>query len=88
MVGVVLGDVGFATAIVGESKSGSEPNGLVVVGDRPVVTIRENIVKLKQQQERSLDETIAAKPTRAFDAKWGQFLVTPDLFTRLVYEGV
>jgi glyoxylase-like metal-dependent hydrolase (beta-lactamase superfamily II) len=52
-----------------------------------LVAIRENVAKLKQQ-ERSLDETIAAKPTSAFDAKWGQFLITPALFTRTVYEGV
>jgi glyoxylase-like metal-dependent hydrolase (beta-lactamase superfamily II) len=52
-----------------------------------LVAIRENITKLKQQG-RSLNETIAAKPTVAFDAKWGQFLITPDLFTKLVYEGV
>ena len=43
--------------------------------------------KLKQQG-RSLDDTIAAKPTAAFDAKWGQCLITPALFTRLVSEGV
>jgi glyoxylase-like metal-dependent hydrolase (beta-lactamase superfamily II) len=49
--------------------------------------IRENVAKLKQQG-RSLDETIAARPTAAFDAKWGQFVVTPAFFTRLVYEGV
>jgi glyoxylase-like metal-dependent hydrolase (beta-lactamase superfamily II) len=52
-----------------------------------LVAIRENVAKLKEQ-ERSLDETIAAKPTRAFDAKWGQLLISPALFTRLVYEGV
>jgi len=52
-----------------------------------LVAIRENVAKLKQQ-ERSLDETIASEPTRAFDAKWGQFLITPALFTRMVYEGV
>ena len=52
-----------------------------------LVAIRENVAKLKRQ-ERSLDETIAAKPTRAFDAKWGQFVISPALFTRLVYEGV
>jgi glyoxylase-like metal-dependent hydrolase (beta-lactamase superfamily II) len=52
-----------------------------------LVAIRDNVAKLKQQG-RSLDETIAAKPTAVFDAKWGQFVVTPALFTRLVYEGV
>ena len=52
-----------------------------------LVAIRDNVAKLKQHG-RSLDETIAGKPTAAFDAKWGQFVVTPALFTRLVYEGV
>ena len=52
-----------------------------------LVGIRDNVAKLKQQG-RSLDETIAAKPTAAFDAKWGQFVITPVLFTRLVYQGV
>ena len=52
-----------------------------------LVAVRDNVAKLKQQG-RSLDETIAAKPTAAFDAKWGQFLITPALFTQLVYEGV
>jgi len=52
-----------------------------------LVAIRENVAKLKQQG-RSLDETIAAKPTAAFDAKWGQFVITPAFFTRMVYHGV
>jgi hypothetical protein len=52
-----------------------------------LVAIRENVAKFKRQR-RSLDETIAARPTAAFDARWGQFLVTAALFTKLVYEGV
>ena len=52
-----------------------------------LVAIRRNVAALKKQG-RSLDETIAAKPTAAYDAKWGQFLVTPALFTGLVYMGV
>jgi hypothetical protein len=43
--------------------------------------------KLKKQGS-SRDETVAAKPTAAFDAKWGQFVIDPGYFTRLVYEGV
>jgi hypothetical protein len=35
-----------------------------------------------------LDDIIAAKPTAAHDTKWGQFLISPDFFTRLVYQGV
>jgi glyoxylase-like metal-dependent hydrolase (beta-lactamase superfamily II) len=51
-----------------------------------LVAIHDNVAKLKRQG-RSLEETIAANPTEAFDAKWGQFLITPAFFTRLVYEG-
>ena len=31
---------------------------------------------------------MAAKPTAAFDAVYGQFVIDPGFFTRLVYEGV
>jgi hypothetical protein len=41
-----------------------------------------------QKQGRSRDETVAAKPTAAYDAKWGNFVIDPGFFTRLVYEGV
>ena len=51
-------------------------------GESPI-----EVAKLKQQG-RSLEGTIAAKPTATFDAKWGQFVITPDFFTRLVYHGV
>jgi glyoxylase-like metal-dependent hydrolase (beta-lactamase superfamily II) len=52
-----------------------------------LAAIRDNVAKLKQQG-RSLEGTIAAKPSATFDAKWGQFVITPDFFTRLVYHGV
>jgi glyoxylase-like metal-dependent hydrolase (beta-lactamase superfamily II) len=52
-----------------------------------LVAVRENVAKLKKQG-RSRDETVAAKPTAAFDAKWGNFVIDPGFFTRLVYEGV
>lgn len=52
-----------------------------------LVAIRENVAALKKQG-RSRDETVAAKPTAAFDSKWGNFVVDPGYFTRLVYEGV
>jgi hypothetical protein len=51
-----------------------------------LVAIRENVAALKKQG-RSRDETVAAKPTAAFDAKWGNFVIDPGFFTRLVYEG-
>jgi len=37
---------------------------------------------------RTLEETVAAKPTAIHDAKWGQFVIDPAFFTKLVYEGV
>jgi glyoxylase-like metal-dependent hydrolase (beta-lactamase superfamily II) len=52
-----------------------------------LVAIRDNVARLKEQG-RSRDETVAAKPTAAFDAKWGQFVIDPGYFTRLVYEDV
>ena len=52
-----------------------------------LVGVRDNVAKLKQQG-RSRDETVAAKPTAAFDAKWGNFVIDPGFFTRMVYEGV
>jgi glyoxylase-like metal-dependent hydrolase (beta-lactamase superfamily II) len=52
-----------------------------------LIAIRGNVSKLKKQG-KSLAETIAAKPTAAYDAKWGQFLMTPAIFTKLVYSGV
>jgi glyoxylase-like metal-dependent hydrolase (beta-lactamase superfamily II) len=52
-----------------------------------LVAIRETVAALKRQG-RSRDEVVAAKPTAAFDAVYGQFVIGPGFFTRLVYEGV
>jgi len=52
-----------------------------------LVAVRDNVAALKKQG-RSQDEAVAAKPTAAFDAKFGQFVIDPGFFTRLVYEGV
>jgi glyoxylase-like metal-dependent hydrolase (beta-lactamase superfamily II) len=75
-------------------------NTIVIPGHGPVagksdvaefgdmlVAVREKVAALKRHG-RSLDEVLAAKPTAAFDAKWGQFLITPAFFTGLVYQGV
>ena len=75
-------------------------NTIVIPGHRPVgnkagltefrdmlTTTRNNVAALKKQG-KSLDQTIAPKPTAAFDAKWGQFLITPAFFVTLVYSGV
>ncbi len=52
-----------------------------------LVAIREKVALLKRQG-MTVFEVIAAKPTAAFDTKWGQFLITPSAFTGLVYQGV
>lgn len=52
-----------------------------------LVTVRDKVSALKKQG-RTLDEAITARPTATFDAKWGQFAVSPALFTKLVYAGV
>jgi hypothetical protein len=52
-----------------------------------LTAIRGNIAELKKQG-RSLEDIIAAKPTSGFDAKWGQFVIGPAFFTKLVFEGV
>jgi len=65
------------------------------VGDRAqfaefrdmLVSVRENVARLKKQG-KSLDEVIAAKPTAAYDAKWGGFVIDPVFFTRIVYAGL
>jgi len=52
-----------------------------------LVDIRGNVAKLKSEG-KPVDAVIAAKPTAAFDAKWGQLVISPDFFARLVYHGV
>jgi glyoxylase-like metal-dependent hydrolase (beta-lactamase superfamily II) len=52
-----------------------------------LVTVKENVSKLKKSG-RSLKETIAAKPTKAFDSKYGHFVLDGAFFTKLVYADV
>lgn len=52
-----------------------------------LVGIRNNVAALKKQG-KSLTEVVAAKPTAAFDAKFGQFVIDPAFFTKIVYDGL
>ena len=52
-----------------------------------LVATRSNVAALKKKG-MSLSETIAARATADFDAKWGQFLMTPAMFTGFLYHGV
>jgi hypothetical protein len=52
-----------------------------------LVDVRDKVAALKKSG-RTPEEAVAAKPTAAYHAKWGQFVIDPPFFTRLVYEGV
>ena len=52
-----------------------------------LVTVRANVANLKKSG-KTLAETVAAKPTAAFDAKYGNFLINPAFFIQLVYMDV
>lgn len=52
-----------------------------------LVAVRENVAALKRQG-KSVEEVVAGKPTAAYDAKWGTFVINGDFFTKLVYAGV
>ena len=52
-----------------------------------LVTVRDKVATLKAEG-RSLEEIVAAAPTRPFDATWGQFVIGPAFFVKMVHEGV
>jgi len=52
-----------------------------------LVTVRNRVAILKDQG-KPLNQIITARPTAAYDAKWGNFVIEPAFFTRLVYEGL
>jgi len=49
--------------------------------------VRARVGKLKQQG-KTLEETVASKPTADLDAKWGQGNIAPDFFVTLVYTTI
>ncbi|WP_370655808.1 MBL fold metallo-hydrolase [Paracraurococcus lichenis] len=76
-----------ATIVIpGHGAPVSDRTGLLAFRDM-LVSIRAKVAALKRQG-RSLAETVAAKPTEEYDARWGGFVVGPALFTKLVYDGV
>jgi glyoxylase-like metal-dependent hydrolase (beta-lactamase superfamily II) len=52
-----------------------------------LIDIRAKVAALKNQG-KSQAEVVAAQPTAAYDAKWGGFVINPDFFTRLVFDGL
>ena len=72
----------------------------VVPGHGPVATradlqaYRGMLVQVRQGIQqliaagKTMDEVVAAAPTKDFDAKWGSGYVTPDVFTRIVFSSL
>jgi glyoxylase-like metal-dependent hydrolase (beta-lactamase superfamily II) len=52
-----------------------------------LTSIRDRVAALKGEG-KSLNKIVAAKPTAAYDAKWGKGFVNGEFFTKLVYQGV
>jgi glyoxylase-like metal-dependent hydrolase (beta-lactamase superfamily II) len=52
-----------------------------------LIDVRKKIAALKAQGKSRAD-VVAAKPTSSYDAKWGGFVINPDFFTRLVFDGL
>jgi cyclase len=52
-----------------------------------LVQVRERI-KVLVGAGRTMDEAVAAAPTRDFDAQWGRGYVSPDVFVRMVFASL
>jgi glyoxylase-like metal-dependent hydrolase (beta-lactamase superfamily II) len=72
----------------------------IVPGHGPVATradlqaYRGMLVEVRQRIQqlmaagKTMDEVVAAAPTKDLDAKWGRGYVTPDVFTKLVFTSL
>jgi hypothetical protein len=52
-----------------------------------LVDVRNKVANLRKQG-RALKDIVAAKPTATYDAKWGGGLMSPAVFTILVFQGI
>jgi glyoxylase-like metal-dependent hydrolase (beta-lactamase superfamily II) len=52
-----------------------------------LVQVRQRIQKLIAEG-KTMDQVVAAAPTRDLDGKWGSGYVTPDVFTKLVFSSL
>ena len=72
----------------------------IVPGHGPVATradlqnYRDMLVQVRQRIQgliaagKTIDETVAAAPTKDFDAEWGSGYVPADVFTKMVYSSL
>jgi glyoxylase-like metal-dependent hydrolase (beta-lactamase superfamily II) len=49
--------------------------------------VRDRVQPLVDQG-KTLQEVVAARPTREFDEQWGKGFLTPDKFVEIVYSGM
>jgi len=52
-----------------------------------LVQVRDRI-KVLILGGKTINEAVAAAPTKDFDATWGGGYVTPDIFTKMVYSSL
>jgi glyoxylase-like metal-dependent hydrolase (beta-lactamase superfamily II) len=94
------GSINGAIAAANANLAMSTAHTIIVPGHGPVgdrasqkafrdmlVAIRDRVAELKRQG-KTLAQIQAARPTAAFDRKWGRSIINGDLFTALVYRGV
>jgi cyclase len=72
----------------------------IVPGHGPVATradleeYRDMLLQVRQRimdliaAGKTMDEAVAAAPTKQFDAKWGSGYVPPNVFTQMVFSSL
>ena len=72
----------------------------IVPGHGPVATradvqdYRHMLVQVRQRIQdliaagKTMDEVVAAAPTKDFDARWGSGYVTPEVFIKMVFSSM
>ena len=78
----------------------TDPHTKIVPGHGPVATradlqdYHDMLIQVRQSVKdliaagKTVDEVVAAAPTRDFDARWGSGYVTPEVFTRMVFSSL
>ena len=84
----------------GEILKVAGPNTKIIPGHGPLsdkaqlaayrnmlITVRD-LLRVAVKNKRTLEQVIAAKPTKDLDAKWGKGFLKPAFFVRIVYSGM
>ena len=82
----VLGMIDDETKVIPGHGPLSDKAGLQAYHDM-LVDIRDTILEMIADG-KSLDEVLAAKPTAAYDAEWGQSFIKPEPMVRFVYTSL